>query len=465
MSQTSEESLAGQEQVREDAAAVEVAAARADVDVDGAEDPRDDAMAAVLSKERAALRQAAQTAASAEVKAPGDKSLGGPGVRRGTSPSALFRSRDPRVHHRPGSREEEWRFTPLDRLGVLLDVEADAHAAVAPSDARVSVDVVSEDPRVEVRRIGPGDAAVGRALVPSDRPTAVAMAGFTEDTGVHVHVPRGVVPDAPVSVVVRGEGGPGAGASFGHLVVEVDETAEAEVVLDHVGSAAWAGNVELLVGDGAHLTVVVLCDWERDAVHLSAQAARLGRDATLKVLHVMLGGDVVRVVPSVQYAGRGGDATLRGIGFADAGQHLEARLFVDHAVPDCRSDVSYKNALSGADAHSVWVGDVLIRAAATGTDTYELNRNLLLTDDARADSVPNLEIETGEIAGAGHASATGRFDDEQVFYLMSRGIGRDEAQRLVVRGFFAESLDGFEIGDVGTRVRQAIDQELEAVGR
>ena len=126
MSQTSEESLAGQGQVREGAADVEVAAARTVVDTVDADEPRgDDAMTAVLAAERSALHQASLTAAGSEVKAPGDKSLGGPGTRRGTSPSALFRSRDPRAHHRPGAREEEWRFTPLDRLSVLLDVEQD----------------------------------------------------------------------------------------------------------------------------------------------------------------------------------------------------------------------------------------------------------------------------------------------------------------------------------------------------
>ena len=152
---------------------------------------------------------------------------------------------------------------------------------------------------------------------------------------------------------------------------------------------------------------------------------------------VTLGGDLVRLVSNVEYAGPGGAAELLGVYFADAGQHQEHRLFVDHAVPNCRSNVTYKGALQGEGAHTVWIGDVLIRPAAEGTDTYELNRNLVLTDGARADSVPNLEIETGEIVGAGHASATGRFDDEQLFYLC-RAASRPSARRLVVRGFFAE---------------------------
>jgi Fe-S cluster assembly protein SufD len=126
--------------------------------------------------------------------------------------------------------------------------------------------------------------------------------------------------------------------------------------------------------------------------------------------------------------------------------------------------VSYRGALQGAGAHTVWVGDVLIRAQATGTNTYEINRNLVLTDGARADSVPNLEIETGEVAGAGHASTTGRFDDEQLFYLMSRGIPDEVARKLVVRGFFAELLDKIPVEELRERLGAAIDERLEAVG-
>jgi Fe-S cluster assembly protein SufD len=152
---------------------------------------------------------------------------------------------------------------------------------------------------------------------------------------------------------------------------------------------------------------------------------------------------------------------MLGLYFADAGQHLEHRLFVDHAKPHCRSHVVYKGALQGEDAHTVWIGDVLIRAEAEGTETYELNRNLVLTDGARADSVPNLEIETGEIVGAGHASTTGRFDDEQLFYLQSRGIPADEARRLVVRGFFADVINQIGIPEVQQRLLARVEAELE----
>ncbi len=178
---------------------------------------------------------------------------------------------------------------------------------------------------------------------------------------------------------------------------------------------------------------------------------------------VTLGGDLVRIAPSAEFAGPGRDVELLGLYFADAGQHLEHRLFVDHGVPNCRSNVVYKGALQGRDAHTVWVGDVLIQAQAAGTDTYELNRNLVLTEGARADSVPNLEIETGEIVGAGHASATGRFDDEQLFYLQTRGIPEDEARRMVVRAFFMELLQQIGVPALAERLGLAIEAELSAV--
>jgi Fe-S cluster assembly protein SufD len=268
--------------------------------------------------------------------------------------------------------------------------------------------------------------------------------------------------DEPVTVAIAG---PGEGqVSYGHVQVRVERFGEVVVVLDYTGSGTHAENVEFVVADGAKLTVVVVHDWADDAVHLTSHHAKLGRDATLRHTVVTLGGDLVRVAPTVTFTDSGGDAQLTGLYFADAGQHLEHRLFVDHAVPNCRSDVAYKGALQGDGAHTVWIGDVLIRAAAEGTQTYELNRNLVLTDGARADSVPNLEIETGEIKGAGHASATGRFDDEQLFYLQARGIPEDQARRLVVRGFFHEVLAKIAVASVRERLEAAIEAELEAVG-
>ena len=157
-----------------------------------------------------------------------------------------------------------------------------------------------------------------------------------------------------------------------------------------------------------------------------------------------LGGDLVRLSPKVSYSGPGGDAELFGLYFTGEGQHHEHRSLVDHNVSHTRSRVDYKGALSGEDAHAVWIGDVIIGEGTQGTDSYEHNRNLVLTDGTRVDSVPNLEIFTGEVEGAGHASTSGRLDDIHLFYLQSRGIPADEARRLVVRGFFAEIIDRIE---------------------
>ena len=209
-------------------------------------------------------------------------------------------------------------------------------------------------------------------------------------------------------------------------------------MIDSRGSATLSENVEIVLGQDANITVVSLQEWDDDALHLASQFARLGHNAKLKHIIVSLGGGVVRVNPSAHLAEEGAEAELLGVYFADAGQHLEQRVYVHHDAPHTRSRVTYKGALNGAGARTVWVGDVLIGPAAVGTDTYEQNRNLVLSDGTRADSIPNLEIETGDILGAGHASATGRFDDEHLFYLQSRGITEREARRLVVLGFLSE---------------------------
>jgi Fe-S cluster assembly protein SufD len=250
---------------------------------------------------------------------------------------------------------------------------------------------------------------------------------------------------------------------WGQLVVEVGAFAKATVVLDHTGLATYSGGVSVLVGDGAQVTLVSVQDWAPGAVHGGQYDTVVGRDATFKQVVVTLGGDLVRLVSNVQYAGPGGTADLYGVYFADETQHQEHRLWVDHAVPNCRSNVKYKGALQGEDAHTVWIGDVRIRPEATGTETYELNRNLVLTDGARADSVPNLEIETGEIVGAGHASATGRFDDEQLFYLCSRGIDAETARRLVVRGFFADVVQQIGLPELQDRLMGTIEARLGAL--
>ena len=365
-----------------------------------------------------------------------------------------FSSFDVDAFEVPGGRDELWRFTPLKRLRGLHDGSATVTGTAAVT--------VSEQAGVTVETVARGDHRLGQGGIPADRVAAQAFSAF--DTATVVTVARGAHTQTPVEITLTG---PGVGkTAYGHLQIRAEETAEAVVVVDLRGSGTYADNVEFVLADASRLTVVWIADWADDAVHLSAQHARLGKDAVLRHVAVTLGGEVVRTAVTVRYDSAGGDAELLGLYFADDGQHLESRLLVDHSQPNCRSNVLYKGALQGdpasgkPDAHTVWIGDVLIRAEASGTDTFEVNRNLLLTDGARADSVPNLEIETGEIAGAGHASATGRFDDEQLFYLQARGIPEEQARRLVVRGFFGEIISKIAVPAIRERLTDAIEHEL-----
>lgn len=346
----------------------------------------------------------------------------------------------------PTGREEEWRFTPVDRLRMLLRDE--------PTGLCLDWDE-SLPAGVRLGTMSVEDWRASGAPAPGDRAAAIAAA---HSGGVAVlDIPGDAVLTEPVRITLSGNDGQ---LVHGHLLMRAGRFSKATVVLTHAGHAAYSEVLTVLAGDGADLTVVTLQEWDDRSQHLAEHDVVVGRDATVKHIAVTLGGGIVRLNTNATYAGPGGTFEGYGVYFADAGQHQEHRLFVDHEAPHCRSNVEYKGALQGEDAHTVWVGDVLIRAAAEGTDTYELNRNLLLTDGARADSVPNLEIETGEIVGAGHASATGRFDDEQLFYLQARGIPEDQARRLVVRGFFGEIISKIAVPAVRDRLTDAIEKEL-----
>jgi len=355
---------------------------------------------------------------------------------------------DPDAFPVPAGREEDWRFTPLRRLRGL-------HAE-AVLDGKVVREVDAES-EITVVLAQQSDPRLGNALVPSDRVSARALAAAGEAT--LVAVPAGFTSSRPAVVSVRGDD-PSVAAA-GHVVVHLEPNSSAVVVLDYSGSVTYADNVEFVIEEGARLSVVSVQGWGDDAVHLSHQHALVGKDASITHTAVSLGGAVVRMVPSVRFAGPGGNADLRGLYFADAGQHLEHRLFVDHAEPNCKSRVTYKGALQGDGAHTVWIGDVIIRPTATGTDSYESNRNLVLTDGTRVDSVPNLEILTGEVTRAGHASTSGRLEDMHLFYLMARGIPLAAARRLVIKGFFGELVGKIEVPELRERISAAIEAELE----
>src|SRR6187431_484119 len=358
-------------------------------------------------------------------------------------------SYDPAGFGVPAGFEVNWKHTPIDRLRPLFADEA------GESDA-VTVTVTAPDGVVQAA-LGIGDAPRGDVFQPEDLTAALAWKHSAE--ALHVKIPAGAELAAPIVVDIHGNGG----LTRGHLVIEAAANAHGTVLLRHSGDARYAQNVEILVRDGATLEVVTVQRWSDTAVHAASHQARVERDATLRHIVVSFGGSVARVNPSVELAGTGSRAELFGLSYSDAGQHLESQVYLHHKGADTKGDVLYKGALQGAGARSVWIGDVLIGPDAVGTDSYEANRNLVLTDGARAESIPNLEIETGDIRGAGHASATGRFDDEQLFYLQARGITEDEARRLVVVGFLSDIVQRIGIPALESELHEAIQNELREI--
>ncbi|WP_105565130.1 Fe-S cluster assembly protein SufD [Microbacterium halophytorum] len=357
------------------------------------------------------------------------------------------RSYEPDDFGIPTGREVNWKHTPLQRLAPLF----------AAGGANDGVDYeFSSGAEHLVGTLRAGEAPRGEFFVPEDLTAAIAWQGSTD--AAHIRVPREAELAEPIVLDIRGLGADKR--ADGHIVIEAEPMSKATVVLNHSGSAAYNQNVEILVRDGANLTVISVHKWEDDAVHAAAHQARVDRDASLTHFVVSFGGGVVRVNPNVELAGAGSEGQMFGLSFSDDGQHLESQVYLHHAGPDTTGDVLYKTALQGATARAVWIGDVLIGADATGTDSYEANRNLLLTNGARADSIPNLEIKTGDIKGAGHASATGRFDDEQLFYLQARGVSEEEARRLIVLGFLAEIPQKIQVPGLADQLIADIEQEI-----
>ncbi len=347
-------------------------------------------------------------------------------------------SDDPEAFPIPNGREEEWRFAPLDRLATFFHAVDDA-STVSASGSHITM----REPGARLT-----------TWTPTNRPSAIARASAKRTVSVHIAAEE-QVPE-PILVDLRAEGS----SAYQDVEIVVERFASATVVLSLDLTADVSGAIVTDVRDGAELTLILVVDGPQEHCLFSDVPLRLGRDATVTAAAIVLGGGAVRLQPSVHYAGPGGSAELLGAFLVEGDRFVEQRVFVEHEVPNCRSRVVYKGALSGADARSVWIGDVLVRRTATGTDTYELNRNLLLDDGPRADSVPNLELETGEVAGAGHASATGRFDDEQLFYLMSRGIPEPLARQLVVRGFFAEVVARIPSATWRTEIMTKIERRL-----
>ncbi|WP_122820965.1 Fe-S cluster assembly protein SufD [Varibaculum vaginae] len=355
----------------------------------------------------------------------------------------------------PTGREEDWRFTPLERINMLLTENLEG---VSPR-VEVAGRVLRKDNRINLGTSSYVEIAAdsdihGKVGAPGDRAAVVEWNNHHDLVNVVIAERL----SEPVRIKVIGESSEPAAQ---HICVDVKPDAKALVILEHTGDAQLNQGIEIDVEAGAQLEFVSIQEWDRKAVHASNHRMSVEKDAKLKHIAITLGGDLVRICPDIDLDKPGGEVELLGVYFTDTLQHHEHRLFVNHSAANCRSDVHYKGALQGQQAHAVWIGDVLIGKQAFNTDSYEQNRNLVLNEGAKADSVPNLEIENGDIAGAGHASATGRFDEEQLFYLLSRGIPEDIARKMVVHGFFAEVIRQIGIDEIEDHLLAAVDARLE----
>jgi Fe-S cluster assembly protein SufD len=344
----------------------------------------------------------------------------------------------------PKGREEEWRYTPLKRV---LNLH---------SDAQATTDVVFEfksAPEVKCALVKRSE--IKSTFLATDRISARTQSLWAN--ALVVEIPA----DAQAKEITWITAKLLKGTQFSHLLIHAKSNSKATIVLDHVGSGTAGINCEVILEAGANIDLINIFDLSRESVLATEQQFLIGKDASLKTLAVQLGGDVVRYVPRAKFSNTHGSIDLFGVFLATDGQYFENRVFVDHNKPDCRSNVLYRGGAHGKGSHTVWIGDVLIRKIATGTDTYEMNRNLLLDDGARADSVPNLEIETGEIQKAGHASVTGRLDDDQLFYLMSRGIDEDVAKQLVIEGFFSGIFGEFNNQELKEKLSERLNTAIE----
>ncbi|KJY53384.1 FeS assembly protein SufD [Bifidobacterium coryneforme] len=361
------------------------------------------------------------------------------------------RSFDPDDFVVPTAKQDDWRFTPIDRMEEFFQVfKPSGLTAVTVT----MMDGTPVDPDwVSVSNVPMGQDPCGSVLKPSDRAAAVEWASGSEATVVNL---RGRL-DQPVLVQIQGGG---MDLDAFHLVIRADDEASADLVVEHTGQARLAEGTEIVTGKDSHVSTTFIQEWAAGSKHVGNHRIHVGAGATLRHSVVTLGGDFVRLRMDQDFGGEQSDLNMLGIYFVDPGQHIEHRTMVVHNHPECKSRVVYKGALDGAGAHSTWVGNALIKPTAPGTDSYELNRNLVLTPGAIADSEPNLEIENGNIIGAGHASSVGRFDDEELFYLQSRGVPEKEARKLVVRGFFGELVEEIGVPSVSDHLMGVIDRRL-----
>ncbi|MBA2536253.1 MAG: Fe-S cluster assembly protein SufD [Actinobacteria bacterium] len=367
----------------------------------------------------------------------------------------------------PNTADEHWRFTDL--RGFDPDAfTANGQRAVAAPDSMLDVDaaiVTVTESSLEIERM-PEGVRVERleshellgTLVGSDEKFAAHNAAMWEN-GLLVHVPRRVVLEKPIYVRITnaGEGG----ALFWRLLVVAEPEARFTLIEEYASDSSDAAGysnavAELFVGQGAKLEYVSIQNLSRETWHFASHHARVERDAELDWVAGGFGSKKGKTRIQNDLAGPGATSRVTGAYFADGEQHLDYDTFQEHIAPSTTSDFAFKGALRDS-ARAVWRGMIRVEPDAQKTNAYQENRNLLLSESAHADSIPGLEILANDVRCT-HGATIGQVDREQLFYLMARGLSRAEAERLIVRGFFADILDRIELEPV----REALGAVLEA---
>ena len=384
----------------------------------------------------------------------------------------------------PSQETEEWRYTDLSDFSLDFVPHAPGHGDGAPptdSDGLAasilqhtsSVVMTTSGQDLESRGVIFCDLDLAAEkypelvdpnlhdLVPTDRTKFTALHGAFRTGGTFLYVPADVGVEMPLQTVTYLDAD--GAAVFPHTLLIAERGAEVTFIDRYVSPDLERGLsdavTEIVVGDGAHVRYASIQEWGNGVTHLSVQRTRLGRDADFRSLAVGFGASLARAEVEAVLAEPGGFSELLGVFFADEDQHFDHRSVQDHAAPNCTSDLLYKGALLDR-SRAVYSGWVHVRPDAQKTIAMQTSRNMVLSEHAKADAIPNLEIEANDVR-CGHAASVGPVEEETLFYLQSRGIPRDEAERLVVTGFFQEVLDRVTLEEVRTGAELAIQEELQ----
>ncbi len=300
-------------------------------------------------------------------------------------------------------------------------------------------------------------------IVRADEGKFAALAAAFADDGALVYVPKNVQVQAPLHSVLWGPGG--GKAYFSHLLICLEEGAsltyihEAASPNEAEGETLHAGLVEIHVGEGAHLRFVELQSWGEHVWNFTHERARVERDGSLDWIFGDMGSRLSKSFSELDLVGPGASGRMSGFYFTNGLQHLDHDTQQNHLAPNTTSDLLFKGALKGA-SRSVWQGMIYVAPNAQKADGYQANRNLVLSSQARADSIPGLEILADDVRCT-HGATVGKIDETQIFYLLSRGIPREDAERLIVEGFFEPIMQRIPFEGVRERFQQAIRTKLD----